>query len=83
MVNGPPGFDRLTSGRSYVLQRNEVGDGGYRMSWDKTCLSLQEPKVEARLEGEALEAADLSGSSVPGVQMPGDRMPARGVATVV
>lgn len=46
------GFDKLTFGHSYVLQRNRVGDHGYRMSWDTTWLRLQEFRVNACLKDD-------------------------------
>lgn len=73
----------LTSGHSYVLQRNEVGAHSYRMSWDKTWLRLQQFRVNACLKDKMMAAAGLSGLSATGVQMPEDQMPARGVATLV
>jgi len=73
----------LTSGHSYVLQRDEVVAHGYGMSWHKTWLRLQEFRVSACLKDKMMAAAGLSGLSVAGVQMPGDQMPACELATLI
>lgn len=47
----------LSSGHNYVLQRNEVVAYGYRMSWDRAWLRLQEFRVNIYSKDKAMAAA--------------------------